>query len=120
MEEKIPYYMAYPLPWEMGDRRRKRQAREFLKSLWPGLAKQNLPYIGEACDHLEYQCSMMYDEYPDKLQIYLMRRKILEKILKEEGMESEERLEELIVVLLCQELYRRRRQERRNRGRRFF
>ena len=63
---------------------------------------------------------MMYDEYPDKLQIYLMRRKILEKILKEEGMESEERLEELIVVLLCQELYRRRSQERRNRGRRFF
>ena len=112
--------MAYPLPWEMEDWRRERQDMEYLKSLYPGLAKQILPYIEEACDHLEYQCSMMYDEYPDKLQIYLMRRKILEKILKEEGMESEERLEELIVVLLCQELYRRRSQERRNRGRRFF
>lgn len=120
MEEKIPYYMAYPLPCAMEDWRRERQDMEYLKSMYPGLVKQILPYIEEACDRLEYQCSMMYDEYPDKLQIYLMQRKILEKILKEEGMESEERLEELIAVLLGQEIYRRRSQERRTGGRRFF
>ena len=120
MMQKLPYYMVYPMPFVYDDERIEERDMEYMKSLYPDAAKRILPYIEEECDRLEYQCSMMYDEYPDKLQIYLMRRKILEKILKEEGMESEERLEELIVVLLCQELYRRRSQERRNRGRRIF
>ena len=90
---------------------------EYLKSLYPGLAKQILPYIEEACDHLEYQCSMMYDEYPDKYMLY----HICDQIKKDVTQVQERHrgyLDELIQVLLYQEISRRR--CRRHRCHRYF
>ena len=57
---------------------------EYMKSLYPDAAKRILPYIEEECDRLEYQCSMIYDEYPDQLQLRMMCKRICENVKKHE------------------------------------
>lgn len=84
MNPKLPYYMAYPMPLAYDDEKIERRDYEYMKSLYPSTAKKILPYVEEECDRMEYQCSMMYDEYPDKLQLRLMCGRIYDNVLKHE------------------------------------
>lgn len=86
MNRKLPYYMAYPLPLAYDDEKRERADYEYMKSLYPDMAKKLLPYVEEECDRMEHQHSMLYDEYPDKLQLRLMCRRIYEAARKNEKM----------------------------------
>ena len=45
MDQKLPYYMAYPTPLLYDDERRDRMDFEYMKSMYPDAAKQLLPYI---------------------------------------------------------------------------
>lgn len=54
MNQKLPYYMAYPMPLAYDDERVERMDLEYMKSLYPALAKRILPYIEEECDRMEY------------------------------------------------------------------
>lgn len=147
MNQKLPYYMAYPLPLAYDDERVERMDFEYLKSMYPDVPKRILPYIEEECDRMEYENSMMYDEYPDRLQLRLMCSRICDNIRKNEkrfwgneyGTSPEEenngeaqagelipqrgrgscRLRDLVEVMLYQELYRRR-SDRRRRRRKFY
>ena len=76
MQKKLPYYMVYPMPFVYDDGRREERDIEYMKSLYPDMAKRLLPYVEEECDRMEYQNSMMYDEYPDKLQLRMMCRRV--------------------------------------------
>lgn len=69
MNEKLPYYMAYPMPFSFDDERIERMDLEYLKSMYPKIPKRILPYVEEECDRMEYENSMVYDAYPDKLQL---------------------------------------------------
>lgn len=123
MEAKLPYYMAYPMPLLYDDERIEKWDFEYLKSLYPMTAKKVLPYVEEECDRMEYEGSMIYDEYPDQLQIHLMCGRIYDKVkdmeTSEEGNQKKGWLRELIQVILFQELYRRRCDHRRCR-RKFY
>lgn len=68
MNQKLPYYMAYPMPLAYDDERVERMDFEYLKSMYPDVPKRLLPYVEEECDRMEYENSMMYDEYPDRLR----------------------------------------------------
>ena len=85
MENKLPFYMAYPVPMLYDDDRNARRDYDYMKSIYPDAAKRVLPYIEEECDRMEYDGSMMYDEYPDRLQLRLMCRRIYDKAEKEEN-----------------------------------
>ena len=74
MDTKLPYYMAYPMPLLYDDERLDRRDFEYMKSLYPATAKRVLPYIEDECDRMEYDCSMIYDEYPDQLQLKSKRK----------------------------------------------
>lgn len=72
-------------PW-MGDdpvlesqRLAERDLRQ-LQSLYPEAAKILLPYIEETCDRMEYEGSVMYDQYPDRVTVYKMTEEIYEKV----------------------------------------
>ena len=147
MNQKLPYYMAYPMPPAYDGERAERMDFEYLKSMYPDVPKRILPYVEEECDRMEYGNSMMYDEYPDKLQLRLMCSRICENIRKNEkilygsgydeaaeaqakdGAPAGERrekhgrgerwLRDLVEVMLYQELYKRR-SDRRRRRRRFY
>lgn len=43
MNEKLPYYMAYPMPFSFDDERIERMDLEYLKSMYPKIPKRILP-----------------------------------------------------------------------------
>lgn len=49
MNEKMPYYMAYPMPFSYEDERTERMDLEYLRSMYPDLPKRILPYVEEEC-----------------------------------------------------------------------
>lgn len=111
MENKLPFYMAYPVPMLYDDDRNARRDYDYMKSIYPDAAKRVLPHIEEECDRMEYDGSMMYDEYPDRLQLRLMCRRIYDKAEKEEN-DPGTWLMDLIEVMTYQELCRRRAEHR--------
>lgn len=114
MDSKLPYYMTYPTPLLYDDERMDRRDFEYMKSLYPATAKRVLPYIEDECDRMEYECSMMYDEYPDQLQLRMMGKRVYDRA--KEGEEAPgDWLEDLIQVMLYQELYKRRSDHRKYR-----
>lgn len=136
MEHKLPYYMAYPMDLkEYGEEKRDRRDVEYMKSMYPMSAKKILPYVEEECDRIEYEGSMIYDEYPDRLLLYLMAGRIYDRMkegekkeiameiekeqvetqeLKRKKKDREETLMDLVQILLYQEIVQRRCRHRRN------
>lgn len=117
MENKLPYYMTYPMPLVYDDERRERIDFEYMKSMYPDAARQLLPYIEDECDRMEFEGSMIYDEYPDRLQLTLLGKRLLKKVKKDKvlldsgngkGDKDGQWLWDLIQVLLYQEVYKRR------------
>ena len=86
MDAKMPYYMAYPMPFSYDDERTERMDFEYMKSMYPDTAKKILPYVEEECDRMEYENSMVYDQCPDKLQLRLMCRRVYDNVRKHERM----------------------------------
>ena len=129
MEYRLPYYMAYPMPLQYDDARIERRDFEYMKSMYPITVKRILPYIEEECDRMSYEGSVIYDEYPDQLQIRLMCSRVYEKIknrVLEDDMEvgmhisgHDAWLKDLVQIMIFQELFQRRANHRRNR-RRFY
>jgi len=119
METKLPYYMMYPLPILFDEDKIERRDYEYLKSMYPEMAKKILPYVEDECERYEYEESMIYDEYPDKLQLRLMSRRIYDRMQDEEMKEAEmgaweERwTRDIVDLLLFQELMKRRNDRRR-------
>ncbi len=133
MEGKLPYYMVYPMPFIYDDERLDRRDYEYMRSLYPDTAKRVLPYVEEECDRCDGPDSMIYDEYPDQLQLRLMSGRIYDRVKAEErpfgendsaqemkGVEGQQFrrvrqdwLRDLIDVMLFQELYKRRSENRR-------
>lgn len=120
MENKLPYYMAYPMPLVYDDERRERMDYEYMKSMYPDIAKKLLPYIEDECDRMEFEGSMIYDEYPDRLQLMLIGRRLLDNARKDKVFSELERetgkkgnkdrnwIQDFIQVMLYQEIYKRR------------
>ena len=133
MDTKMPYYMAYPMTLDYDDERIERMDFEYLKSMYPEIAKNVLPYVEEECDRMAYESSMIYDQYPDKLQLRMMCGRICENIKRNKKLFRSESmagissdtdhggrwLRDLVEVMLYQELYRRRSGRRRMR-RKFY
>ena len=113
MERKLPYYMAYPMPLLYDDERLERRDFEYMKSMYPETAKRALPFVEEECDRMEYEGSMMFDRYPDRLMMEMICRRIY-RGLRPEDVEEDGRLHVdekyfmLVQVMLMQEMYRRR------------
>ena len=129
MDQRLPYYMAYPMPLVYDDERIERRDYEYMKSMYPMTVKRILPFVEEECDRMSYEGSMIYDEYPDQLQIRLMCNRIYDRANRQRPKDdfememqvsrNDDQLRDLIQILLFQELFRRRTRHRRNR-RRFY
>lgn len=136
MQEKLPYYMAFPMPSLFGDDKQEKRDMEYLKSLYPNTVKRVLLYVEMECDKLEYDGSMIFDEYPDQLQLYMVCSRIYDKVKEEEGEPEDlagqdvealhrrpggrpphppkpDPLRDIVQVLLYQEIMRRRCDHRR-------
>lgn len=122
-ERKIlPFYMTYPLPMYYQEEDSIIRDLEYLQQMYPAEAKRYQKTIAAILDKLDYEGSMIYDEYPDRWQLYKLSMDILDRIKREESREntemspSDEKWEwmgDMIQILLFYEIYKR----RHNRGR---
>lgn len=111
MDSRLPFYIAYQSPLVWGEERENRRDYEYMKAAYPDTAKRLLPHIEEECDRMEYEGSMMYDEYPDQLQLRVMSRRIYDRTMGQEENPGKW-MQELIQVMLYQEICQRRREYR--------
>ena len=107
----LPFYMTYPLPLYYQQEDSVTRDLEYLQQMYPAQAKKYQKIIAETLDRIDYEGSMIYDEYPDKWQIYRLTQIIVDKIRQAEGESSDmdsDRTAEFIQVLLSYEIYKKR------------
>ena len=115
-----PFFMTLPgYPGRM-DEKQLLSDLEYLQQTYPGEVRRCQRRIAEILDKYDYEGSMIYDEYPDRLQLLLLCRRIYNRAKEDEtkkdeakeGEETGEWLQNLIQVMTYQELCQRRRENR--------
>lgn len=128
---RMPFYMTYPMQNLYLTEMEYEKDMERMKELYPREVKRILEMVEEECDKMEYEGSLMFDEYPDRFMLEQITERIAERMRNAEdsNMEVSQRREErspygarlrprddlynLIGVLLNHEMYRRRCRHRR-------
>ncbi len=121
----IPFYMTYQTPWALGEEDKVLRDLDYLQQMYPTQAKKYQRRISEIVDKIDYEGSMIYDEYPDRWQLYRLAENIVDIIKREEYEETGEiesdpqkmhweawkweEITDIIQILLLHEIYRRRR-----------
>ncbi|MBE5871214.1 MAG: hypothetical protein E7294_08145 [Lachnospiraceae bacterium] len=136
MERKImPFYLTYPdimdkaeaifRPAKIGriDNRQYEKDVEYFRQMYPQGAKQIQKEIEKALAILDYDGSVIYDEYPERLRIDKMAKDILETIrskvwdgecvTEQEAMQLQkligcEQIQDYVLLVLLQEILLRR------------
>lgn len=127
----LPFYMAYPLPMYYQEEDTVTRDLEYLQQMYPSEAKRYQKIIAEVLNQMDYEGSCIYDEYPDKWQLYRLTQTVMDKIKRMERMENRadgqvpgnemtetmesamqdkpwEWIEEFVQVLLYYEIYKKR------------
>ncbi len=113
----LPFYMTYPLPLYGQEEDVSIRDLEYLQQMYPAEAKKYQKVIAGILDKLDYEDSMIYDEYPDRWQLYKLSQDILQRIRREEEKKNpQEEIQEekwksvsdLIQLILFYEIYKRR------------
>ena len=111
MEEKLPYYMAYPMPALFGEDRFDRRDLEYMRSFYPALSRKLLSCVQEECDRIDLQKRITGKVLADYGEYEKSEAGEIWKDKEETERESGE-IQELITLLLCEEICRRRRERR--------
>ena len=118
--DKMPFYMTYPMQNTLFEETEYEKDCRRMQELYPRDARQIQGLVDRECDRMEYGNSVIYDEYPDRLQLQLMCGRIYENVRKNEEryleIEKDAQLKDLIELMLYQELYNRRCRNRRTRN----
>ena len=60
------------------------QFQVYMQQLYPNTARKLVPYIEDAADRLEYENSMMFDNYPDRIAVEQVVKEIIAVIQENE------------------------------------
>lgn len=113
----IPFFMAYPgylsaWPGETYQEQKYSRDFEYLRQTYPAQVRKYQARVEEILDKMDYEGSMIYDEYPDRLGLQILSRTVVSTLEKEgeeeRGKAEADMLHGLIQVLVCNEVYRRR------------
>ena len=113
----LPFYMSYPgMDGREGNAIRD---LEYFGQMYPERVKRYQVRVVEMLDKMDYEGSMIYDEYPDRMSMERIAMSMVDILRKEanENMEplpEDEHFEALIYVLLCNEVYKRRHGKRKS------
>lgn len=143
----LPFVAGYPDVF-LEERQSYEDARR-LQSFYPAVAREIQRQVEEECDKMEYEGSMMFDEYPDRMMMKKLAEDISDKVkamhpeeledaafaekpdsenpllMQAEGRRRPPRrrddwLGDLVQVILVDEMHRRRCRHRRCRNNRFW
>lgn len=73
---KMPFYMSYPMQNLYLTEMEYEKDMDRMKELYPREVMRVLEQVEEECDKMEYEGSLMFDEYPDRL----MLEKVVDRI----------------------------------------
>ncbi len=111
----LPFYMTYPMPLFYQEEDSVQRDLEYLQQMYPAEAKHYQRKVASILDKIDYEGSMIYDEYPDKMRLYQLAEDILNQIKREDMDGSEEenpekwtRAGDMVQILLFYEVYKRR------------
>ena len=122
----MPFYMAYPMPMFGQQENTVMRDLEYMQQMYPKEAKHYQKLIAGILDKMDYEGSMIYDEYPDRLSLFRIADTI-STILEQEAEENSneesatdadspekwQRIGDLIQILLFYEIYKRRHRDER-------
>lgn len=94
----------------------------YLKYLYPGICSKIQGFVEEECDQLEYDGSVMFDTYPDKISLQQLAKNIFIQCNKKDPENfpaDNKHIRELIEIILYHEILFRRNRYR-NRKRLYF
>ena len=78
--DKIPFYMTYPMQNTLFEETEYEKDCRRMQELYPRDARQIQSLVDRECDRMEYEGSMMYDRYPDRLMLEMLCRKIYREL----------------------------------------
>lgn len=115
----LPFYLTYPMPLTYEEESTVTSDLDYLMQIYPSEAKKYQKRIASILDKLDYEGSVIYEDYPDQITLYRMADSISEIIFREEEIQgnqiSDEKkkwVKELVVILLFNEIYKRRHNDR--------
>ena len=75
----MPFYMAYPMPMFGQQENTVMRDLEYMQQMYPKEAKHYQKLIAGILDKMDYEGSMIYDEYPDREFLYRELLKVRER-----------------------------------------
>ena len=82
---RMPFYMSYPMQNLYLTEMEYEKDMERMKELYPREVKRVLEYVEEECDKMEYEGSLMFDEYPDRFMLEQIVERIYQKMRNAEN-----------------------------------
>lgn len=113
----MPFFMAYP-DYPCMKRREESageaayQDFEYLRRTYPAAVGKLQRRVEEILDRMDYEGSMIYDEFPDRVSLYELGDAVARILENEEKLPEgadDHYLKGLAQVLTCNEIYHRRR-----------
>lgn len=111
----LPFYMTYPMPLFYEEEDTVMRDLEYLQEMYPKEARRYQQKVSRLMDRFDYDGSVIYDEYPDRLAVYKMAQDMMAVVAKEEKdagkeipVEKMPEITEIVQILLCNEIYKRR------------
>lgn len=88
--QKMPFYMTYPMQNIFLEEAEYERDMDRLKSLYPREVREIQERVEEECDKMEYEGSMMFDEYPDRLMLKQIVDRIFQAVSLPQDFEAEQ------------------------------
>lgn len=82
---QMPFSPMHPWPDLYMSEIETERDLQYLQQMYPADAKRMQRKVEEECDKLEYEGSMMYDEYPDRVTMLLMCDRIADALAREDA-----------------------------------
>ena len=77
---KMPFYMSYPMQNLYLTEMEYEKDMDRMKELYPKEVGRIVECVEDECDRMEYEGSLMFDEYPDRLMIEMVVDRIQKKV----------------------------------------
>lgn len=77
---KVPFYMSYPMQNLYLTEMEYEKDMDRMKELYPKDVARIMEVIEDECDKMEYEGSLMFDEYPDRLMLEQVTERIYQTV----------------------------------------
>ena len=112
----LPFYMTYPMPIAYSQDQGMVRDLEYFQQIYPQGAKLLQREIAKMVHIIDYEGSMIYDEYPDQLSLRKLAKDMLDKLVHQKDtlpqvlqkLLENDCIEEYVFLVLLSEILKKR------------